>query len=340
MRNLKYLAAYIVPFLCLMGFLYNGFWSYSAIIFAFVLTPILDPLFKSSPRPHVSDTEKPSVVFDLMLYMNVVWVYGLTIVAINSWQSEMTTFNWIGQITSLGIVYGSNGINVAHELGHRKSKFEQFLAWLLLIPSFYIHFFTEHNYGHHLRVATKEDPATARKGENLYAFYWRCIWGSYRSAWQIQAKLLKQHSFISQHNLLLWHTLAQVGYFIVLWIWVPEIAPMLMISGTIGFLLLETINYIEHYGLLRIKTKTGRYERVREVHSWNANFPLGRILLYELTRHSDHHYKSTKPYYRLESKAEAPELPFGYPLAMLISFIPPLWFALMNQRLPQTKRAQ
>lgn len=337
MKNLKYLAAYIVPLLCLLGLLYGGWWSYSAIVFAFVLTPIIDPLFKASAKPHVSDDEKPSLVFDFMLYFNVVLVFGLTVIASFTWSTEINTNDLVGQIISLGIVYGSNGINVAHELGHRESRFEQMLAWLLLIPSFYIHFFTEHNYGHHLRVATKEDPATARKGESLYAFYVRCIVGSYLSAWKIQKRLLQQDAFVSTKNRLLWHTMVQVGYFVLLWVLVPQVAPYLMFSGVIGFMLLETINYIEHYGLMRGRTKTGRYERVRVVHSWNANYPLGRILLYELTRHSDHHYKSTKPYYKLESKEEAPELPFGYPLAMLISFFPPLWFALMNKRLPEIK---
>nr|WP_321539671.1 fatty acid desaturase [Flavobacterium piscinae] len=99
--------------------------------------------------------------------------------------------------------------------------------------------------------------------------------------------------------------------------------------------MLETINYIEHYGLKRKKLPSGRYERVTEKHSWNSNHILGRIILYELTRHSDHHYKSTKEYQILECHEESPQLPYGYPTSMVLSFIPPLWFSIMNKRIPE-----
>ena len=110
--------------------------------------------------------------------------------------------------------------------------------------------------------------------------------------------------------------------------------------GVLSFLFLETINYIEHYGLLRSKTETGRYERVQTIHSWNSNHLIGRIVLYELTRHSDHHYKASKKYQVLEHKRESPQLPFGYPTSILISLVPPLWFKLMNPRVPRTMLPQ
>ena len=109
-----------------------------------------------------------------------------------------------------------------------------------------------------------------------------------------------------------------------------------LLSAVVGFLLLETVNYIEHYGLLRSKAKSGRYERVKEMHSWNSNHVLGRIVLYELTRHSDHHYKSAKKYQILDCHDESPQMPFGYPTSMVLSLLPPLWFYIMNKRVPQT----
>ncbi|MBT8394792.1 MAG: fatty acid desaturase, partial [Bacteroidia bacterium] len=108
-----------------------------------------------------------------------------------------------------------------------------------------------------------------------------------------------------------------------------------VLVAIVGFTLLETVNYIEHYGLLRLKTKSGRYERVKEIHSWNSNHIIGRIVLYELTRHSDHHYKASKKYQILDCHQESPQMPYGYPTSMVISLIPPLWFKLMNKRIPQ-----
>lgn len=105
--------------------------------------------------------------------------------------------------------------------------------------------------------------------------------------------------------------------------------------GVVSFLFLETINYIEHYGLRRKKLSSGRYERVKEIHSWNSDHNVGRIVLYELTRHSDHHFKSGKKYQILDRFKESPQLPFGYPASILISFIPPLWFKIMNDRIPK-----
>ena len=109
-------------------------------------------------------------------------------------------------------------------------------------------------------------------------------------------------------------------------------------QGIIGFLLLETVNYIEHYGLVRFKMPSGRYERVRECHSWNSNHVVGRIVLYELTRHSDHHYKSSKKYQTLDYHDISPQMPYGYPTSMVLSFFPPLWFNIMNKRVPKEMR--
>ena len=108
----------------------------------------------------------------------------------------------------------------------------------------------------------------------------------------------------------------------------------MMLASLVGILLLETINYVEHYGLRRRQLSTGRYERVSPKHSWNANYELGRIILYELTRHSDHHFLANKKYQVLDHHEEAPELPIGYPASMLLAMVPPLWFVIMNGRIP------
>ena len=244
----------------------------------------------------------------------------------------------IGFIFSLGIVISVNAINVAHELGHRQTTNERFLGKALLLPAFYMHFYIEHNFGHHLNAATPEDPATARYNQSVYSFWFTSTIRQYFSAWKIQNKLLKnnRYEFFSLNNDMLWYSIFQLLYLItVVLIFGTGALLFALGSGIVGFVLLETVNYIEHYGLLRLPTKSGRYERVKEIHSWNSNHIIGRIVLYELTRHSDHHYKSSKKYQVLDCHDKSPQMPYGYPTSMVLAMIPPLWFGIMNKRVPK-----
>ena len=340
-RDIKYLLAYTGPISVIIGLYFQGLFFYSAVIYAYIMIPVLE-LFINNQRDddNFNESEKESRLknkfFDLMLYFNLpltfgVLAWGFSIISFNS----LETYEVIGLTISLGIVLSSNGINVAHELGHRNNTIEKTLSKLLLMPSLYMHFYIEHNFGHHKNVATKEDPATAKKNQSLYSFWITSVIGQYLSAWRIQLNLLKQNnsSFFSVKNDMLFYTLFQLMYLLMLYnffgIFTLFIA---VLVAVISFLLLETINYIEHYGLLRKKIN-GRYEKVQTIHSWNSNHFVGRIVLYELTRHSDHHYRTSKKYQILENKKESPQLPFGYPTSMLISMIPPLWYRLMNPRL-------
>ncbi|WP_264520008.1 alkane 1-monooxygenase [Flavobacterium sp. N1994] len=338
---MKYLLAYCIPLVALIGIHFGGIWTYSGILFAFVLLPILELLLPIDEENY-TDIEKESRLknhlFDFLLYINVLIVYGsLFFVLIFATQSGFTKLETIGVILSLGVILGSNGINVAHELGHREKLYERILGKLLLIPSHYTHFFIEHNHGHHLHVSTPEDPSTAKYNQSLYRFWIQTVLGTYRKAWQIQLRLNQQEnrSFISIKNDMFWFTIIQVVYLILIYVFFGIIGLVIaLLAGIVGFLLLETINYIEHYGLKRNLLPSGRYERVSEKHSWNSNHVLGRIMLYELTRHSDHHFKSQKKYQILEYHQVSPQLPYGYPMSMLLSLVPPLWFALMNKRIP------
>jgi len=112
-----------------------------------------------------------------------------------------------------------------------------------------------------------------------------------------------------------------------------------LLAAVIGMLLLESVNYIEHYGLRRKRTAQGGYGRVQHAHSWNSDHLLGRLMLFELTRHSDHHWKASKKYQVLESLPDAPQLPTGYPGMMLLSLVPPLFFAVVHPRLAQMVRS-
>jgi alkane 1-monooxygenase len=184
------------------------------------------------------------------------------------------------------------------------------------------------------------DPATAKKGETVYGFWLRSVLGSYRNAWTLETERLKKEgkSFWNATNEMLWFTFFQIGYLLAVALLLNTNALIGAVAiAVVGFLLLETVNYLEHYGLQRKQLASGRYEPVQPEHSWNSNHELGRIFLYELTRHSDHHFKATRKYQVLRHLDESPQLPYGYPTSLLMSLVPPLWFYVMHRQLPQTK---
>ncbi len=311
MRDLKYLAAFTIPLVSLLSIWAKEMWSFATLVYAFVILPVLELIFPIDTynlQANETENKLKNKLFDWLLYLN------------------------------LPIVLGVNGINVGHELGHRQATNERFIGKALLLPSMYMHFYIEHNFGHHLHAATKEDPATARYNQSVYSFWFTSTIRQYFSAWKIQNKLLKYNhrGFFSVKNDMFWYLIIEAVYLLAIYFGFGGIGLLFAIGGAIvGFTLLETVNYIEHYGLLRLKTKSGRYERVKEVHSWNSNHVIGRIVLYELTRHSDHHYKSSKKYQILDCHEESPQMPFGYPTSMVMSLFPPLWFKLMNKRVPR-----
>nr|WP_321233954.1 alkane 1-monooxygenase [uncultured Psychroserpens sp.] len=342
MKDLKYLAAFSIPIVALIGIYLKGSFLYLTPIYAFVIIPIMELIFPVDTENLSSEDVENKLkrkVFDWLLYLNLPVVYGLVLYGIHqATTTSIETYELVGMIISVGIVLGVNGINVAHELGHRQKTKERFLGKILLLPSQYMHFYIEHNFGHHLHAATPEDPATAKYNQTVYSFWFTSIVRQYVSAWRIQNKLLKNANlgFFSVKNDMLWYAIFQIGYLAVAFFFFGKIGLLFAFtSAIIGILLLESVNYIEHYGLIRLKTKSGRYERVKEMHSWNSNHVIGRIVLYELTRHSDHHYKSSKKYQVLDCHDESPQMPFGYPTSMVIAMVPPLWFAIMNKRLPK-----
>lgn len=338
---MKYLLAYTIPLAAFLGIYYQGIASYAGVIFAFGFIPILETLLPVNTENYSEEEVKSRLankVYDFLLYLNIPIVYGLLFFSIfRVLNNNLEMYEIVGTILSLGVVLGANGINVAHELGHRKTRWERILGKILLIPSHYTHFFVEHNLGHHLHVSTPDDPSTAKYNQNLYAFWYQTITGTYKKAWQIQMKLnqVNEVSFFSIYNDMFWFSIIQFVYLGIIAYFFGTLGFIIaLFGGIVGFLLLETINYIEHYGLRRNKLASGRYERVSEKHSWNSNHIMGRIILYELTRHSDHHYKASKKYQILEYHDVSPQMPFGYPTSMVMSLFPPLWFAIMNKRVP------
>ena len=337
--------AYITPLGALMGLWLQGFWVFFTPFFTFILVPFLEtilPIAKQNLSQKELLSKDKNKFFNVILYLNIPIVYGLIGYFLWSLSFEQYSITeLVGLTISLGIVVGANGINIAHELGHRKLHFERVFGKILLLPALYMHFFIEHNFGHHLHAATPQDPATAKYNQSIYSFWFSSIKGQYIKAWSIQKSLLGRAKlpFLSSKNDMLWYTLIQFGYLMSVYLFLGELAVGLALCIALsGVLLLETINYIQHYGLKRNKKASGRYERISEIHSWNSNHVLGRILLYELTRHSDHHYRAHKKFQLLEYHQSGPQMPFGYTTSMVLALAPPLWFLVMNPIIPVVMR--
>ena len=243
----------------------------------------------------------------------------------------------IGLAISIGAI-GGIGINTAHELGHKREANERWLAKIALAQVFYGHFYIEHNRGHHVRVATPEDPASSRFGESFYEFWPRTVGGSLKSAWHLEKKRYarkKTHPFHLGNDVLnAWLMSVVLWGGLVAWLGVG-ILPFLVVQAIVGFSLLEVVNYMEHYGMLRQKVGTGerqRYERVDPSHSWNSNNIATNVLLYHLQRHSDHHANPTRRYQTLRDFEESPVLPTGYAGMIVLALFPPIWRRVMDKR--------
>ena len=228
------------------------------------------------------------------------------------------------------------GINIAHELGHKKSKYQQRLAHIALLPSAYQHFRIEHNYGHHRFVATPQDPASAYYGESFWDFLPRTVIGGFKSAIQIEKRRLarKKLSFWHPENELLKAWAVGAAYHISMckifgkkWLFLQAI----QISYSI--ILLEAVNYMEHYGLKRQRLANGTYAPVTPQHSWNHNSLCSNLLFYQLQRHSDHHAHPTRPFQLLKNYANVPTLPKGYGALFSDVFMPKRWFKLIDPHL-------
>jgi alkane 1-monooxygenase len=329
MSYLRYLLAFTLTLSVWWALNHSGWWSFSALAYAFGFVPflevILPPKTQNASEETLARWER-SMWFDAVLVLVVpahLWMLWLFVTTVPGDIAAGDTLSLVGHITAYGVSAGSLAINTAHELGHRREKHFQTLAQGLLVTSLYGQFYIDHNWGHHKHVATPEDPSSARRGESVYAFWVRSVLGVWRSAWALDAPRMAR--------LLVWEIVLLLS---IAWVETAALLPFVGAS-VVGFLLLETVNYIEHYGLTRKKLSDLRYETATPVHSWNSNHPMGRFLLFELTRHSDHHASPHKEYPSLQHHDEAPQMPAGYPAMMLLSLVPPLFYKVVDPLIPK-----
>jgi alkane 1-monooxygenase len=334
---------YLLPLVIYIGswfsFKGTGIIIWLPLIYGFVIIPVLELFIKANNKNFDAAEEtiaRQDKLYDYFLYLIFPLQYAALFFFLQAMKTpDMPIVDRAGHIMVMGLLCGTFGINVAHELGHRINKAEQFLAKGLLLTSMYMHFFIEHNKGHHKNVATPKDPSSARLGEPLYAFWFRSVAGVYTGAWHIANDEMKKKNFPIWHwkNEMLQFQLVQLLFCAVIVFWFGwAVLGYFLAAAIMGFLLLETVNYIEHYGLSRKALVEGKYERAMPHHSWNSNHVIGRLMLFELSRHSDHHYLASRKYQLLRHHDNAPQLPTGYPGSMILATVPPLWFWVMNKR--------
>jgi alkane 1-monooxygenase len=313
------------------------FWLYGPFL-VFGIFPLLDlaiGMDAANPPDSVLKWLEQDRYYRWCTYLYIPIQYAGLVLACWLWSSgKLTTLDDIGLALTMAVVSGV-AINTAHELGHKRASSERWLSKVALAQSAYGHFFIEHNRGHHVRVATPEDPASSRLGESFWAFLPRTVSGSLKSAWKLECVRLdrmgKSHWSPSNDILNAW-AMTVVLFGALTAIFGVVVLPYLLIQAVLGFSLLEVVNYLEHYGLLRGKREDGRWERTAPEHSWNSNNVASNVLLYHLQRHSDHHANPMRRYQALRHYEEAPQLPTGYAGMIVTAAFPPLWRRIMDRR--------
>jgi len=304
----------------------------------FVAVPLFDALIGLDPR---NPSEAPPTRLARALFRLATWVAVPSQAALLAWalwfaaRRETSPVELVGALLAVGITGGVIGITVAHELVHRSSRVDRTLGAVLLTLVCYLHWAIEHVAGHHRRVATPDDPATARFGEILPAFMARSVARGFRSAWHIEsARNARRGTSSVWRNRVLHGVAASAGLTGAIGLLVgPRAMAFFLGQSAVAIAFLETVNYIEHYGLRRRQVSPGVYERVSPLHSWNSAHWLTNALLFNLQRHSDHHVWPARPYHKLRHRPESPQLPTGYAGMALLAMVPPLWRRVMHPRL-------
>ncbi len=309
------------------------------LVLTYVGGPLSDWIFgedKNNPPEAVVPQLDEDNYYRILTYLTVPLHFVALIGA--AWWAGTQDLSWWGFIilaVSVGVGSGL-GINTGHELGHKKSSLERNLAKIVLAVPAYGHFCIEHNRGHHRDVSTPADPASARMGETIYQFVLREIPGAIKRGWEVERQRLERQGlgvWHWQNAILQSHAIALLIQLSLLFAFGWIMLPFLVIHNVIAWWQLTSVNYIEHYGLLREKKEDGRFERCQPWHSWNSNHIYSNLLLFHLERHSDHHANPTRRYQSLRNFENLPQLPNGYFGMFLLAYIPWLWFKIMDPRL-------
>ena len=340
-RALPFYLSYLLPpsvVFCIVG---RGWWTFGPLAALFILLPLADAALGPAGRWR----EAPGLGFNRWFRL-VTWFWAplqlllmlFVMRTVNA--GRLTPLELIGTTVSLGLTTGVVGITVAHELIHRRHALERAIGYVLLGAVSYSHFALSHVHWHHRWVGTPHDPSTARLGESLYHFLPRTVFGNLRAAGQIERDRLGGAWVMSPLNRMVRLLAAQVALYLMLYAWIGWLGVAVFAGqALVAILVVEAINYIEHYGLQRELTGSGTYERVAPYHTWDSTFRVSNWLLFNLPRHADHHCSVLKRYQSLELLPSAPRLPAGYGAMFLLALVPPAWFHVMNPRVAQATKS-
>ena len=339
MGKFKYIGTYLSPLLALLSFNLTGIFAYTGIFVLYILIPILENLLpKDSYNFNKAEKElaKNDVFYDVILYLMVplhLYVIYMYLMTINN--LTISTSDLIAYTLIMGTILGVNGINGGHELGHKVNEpFKIFMAHILLTTSMQNHLMTYHNSGHHRDVGTPNDLTSAKKGDVFYWFALKSQIGGYFKTWKLEAEKLTAQGKSLMLNPMILYTILPWSFIGMIYVFFGfEVTLLYFLASVFGISVLEGQNYFSHYGLRRKKKANGSYENVKAIHSWNSDHLFGRVILFELTRHSDHHHLGAKPYQILNSREESPMLPYGYPAMLMLSYLPFLFIPIMNKQL-------
>lgn len=328
---------YFVIMLFLVSYFFTLFgFSFLVVLFLFGALPLLDYYIvhdNKNPSKEEQKKLKNDFRYKVPIYLTILfdWILLIYSIYLINYTEKGLLFK-LGMFLSCSLMQGSS-INLSHEINHKLSKWERIIGTFNLSKNLYMHFLIEHNEGHHKKVSTPTDPASSKKNESLYKFLPRTIFGGYFSAWEIENRLCNQKygKSLTIYNRMIYFSFSYILIPLSLFL-LFNFKVMLthLLVAFASVILLEIINYIEHYGLSRKKLENGTYENVSIKHSWNAPHRLSNYLLFKLQRHSDHHENALKPYQTLCSYDESPTLPTGYAGCILLALYPKIWFEIMN----------
>ncbi len=346
LRVLPFFSLLLIPLLTIFGIVAGGMWLWATPVFAFGLLPFLDH-FAGEARERIEVSAAGLRLADWLLWLYVPIQIGIMFYAGYIAPEFVATSGWgidmLAMCLATGALSGGIGITLAHELVHRREMHSYWAGCLLLSSVCYGHFAVEHVLGHHTHVGTLGDPATARRGESSWAFVLRSMVTSFPSAWRIEKlrlSRLKKSAWSFSNRLFQVWTLSgffSLGFFLIGGL--PALQ-FFFAQAFVAVLLLELINYVEHYGLSREILANGKPEPIQMWHSWDSHSRLSGYFLINLSRHADHHKYPARPFTKLEGSQLSPLLPLGYPASVLLATLPPLWYLVMHARLDAFERSR
>jgi alkane 1-monooxygenase len=331
----------------ILGYLTGTEWAFGMIGWIQLAVPLLDHVIGARPRrePRRDDAGRVAAlaIWSFLPVHMALIACGLLAVTAGFPQPPHTPLSVFHVAMAIGAIGGMCAAPVAHELMHRSGWLANAAAELQMLMLTYPHFCIEHVEGHHRNVGTPTDPATARAGESLYQFYPRAVYGSVASAWRLEAARLTRAGVGPLHprnRMIRYAALQALVYALIGWLAGSRGVAFFALQGAIAFSIVETINYVEHYGLTRRELAPGCYEPVTPEHAWNSSHRLSNWLLFNVALHSDHHCDSQRAYSSLRHVDDAPQLPAGYLSMFVLALIPPLWRRVMDPRVDAWARGR